>query len=180
MQVYNEHLQRKRVASADELALMLMRSSRPQQVGRRGVHLDIAGQRIDYWTADMVNALRGQEVYYRYDPDDLSEVRLYDLQDRYLMTVPADNTAVLTYGTSKDEVKEAIGKVRRMERITKEALEYSTLPAIGKQTASIWCCSRPTSTGRHRSSRTPSPRYWTCSGRRTTRSRCLRRSVRTI
>ena len=51
------------------------------------------------------------------------------------MTVPADNTAVLTYGTSKDEVKEAIGKVRRMERITKEALEYSTLPAIGKQTA---------------------------------------------
>ena len=34
-----------------------------------------------------------------------------------------------------------------MERITKEALEYSTLPAIGKQTASIWCCSRPTSTG---------------------------------
>ena len=42
---------------------------------------------------------------------------------------------MLTYGTSKDEVKEAIGKVRRMERITKEALEYSTLPAIGKQTA---------------------------------------------
>ena len=40
------------------------------------------------------------------------------------MTVPADNTAVLTYGTSKDEVKEAIGKVRRMERITKEALKY--------------------------------------------------------
>lgn len=135
LQVYNEHLQRKRVASADELALMLMRSSRPQQVGRRGVHLDIAGQRIDYWTADMVNALRGQEVYYRYDPDDLSEVRLYDLQDRYLMTVPADNTAVLTYGTSQDEVKEAMGKVKRMERVTKEALEYSTLPMIGKQTA---------------------------------------------
>ena len=134
-QVYNENLHTKRVASAEDLNLMLMRSARPQKVTRRGVHLDIAGQRLDYWNDDMLINLLGQQVYFRYDPDDLSEVRVYDLQDRFIMTVPVDNTAVLTYGASKEDVKAAMGKVRRMERITKEALQVSAFPAFGKRTA---------------------------------------------
>ena len=134
-QVFNENLHTKRVASAEDLNLMLMRSSRAQKVTRRGVHLDIAGQRIDYWNDDLVFNYLGQQVYYRYDPDDLSEVRVYDLQDRFIMSVPADNTAVLAYGASKEEVKEAMAKVRRMERITKEAKKVSTFPAFGRHTA---------------------------------------------
>lgn len=135
MQVWQEQLHKKRMAPAEELNLMLMRSSRPQKVTRRGVHLDIAGTRIDYWNDDMLMNLLGRQVYFRYDPDDLSEVRIYDLEDRYIMSAPADNTAVLKYGASKDEVKEAIGKVRRMEKVTKEALKVSALPAFGKRTA---------------------------------------------
>ena len=134
-QVFNENLHTKRVASAEDLNLMLMRSSRAQKVTRRGVHLDIAGKRIDYWNDDLVFHYLGQQIYYRYDPDDLSEVRVYDLQDRFIMSVPADNTAVLTYGASKEEVKEAMAKVRRMERITKEAKKVSTFPAFGRHTA---------------------------------------------
>lgn len=134
-QVYNENLHTKRVAGAEDLNLMLMRSVRPQKVGRRGVHLDIAGQRLDYWNDDMLMNLQGRQVYFRYDPDDLSEVRVYDLQDRYIMTVPVDSTAVLTYGASREDVKEAMGKVRRMERLTKEALKVSAYPAFGKRTA---------------------------------------------
>ena len=134
-QVYNENLHTKRVAGAEDLNLMLMRSARPQKVTRRGVHLDIAGQRLDYWNDDMLMNLLGKQVYFRYDPDDLSEVRVYDLQDRFIMTVPVDNTAVLTYGASKEDVKAAMGKVRRMERITKEALQVSAFPAFGKRTA---------------------------------------------
>lgn len=90
MQVYQEQLHKKRVAPPEELALMLMRSARPQKVTRRGVHLDIAGERIDYWNDEMLMNLLGQQVYFRYDPDDLSEVRIYDLKDRYIMSVPAD------------------------------------------------------------------------------------------
>lgn len=134
-QVYNENLHTKRVAGAEDLSLMLMRSARPQKVTRRGVHLDIAGQRLDYWNDDMLMNLLGKQVYFRYDPDDLSEVRVYDLEDRYIMTVPVDNTAVLTYGASREDVKEAMGKVRRMERLTKEALKVSAYPAFGKRTA---------------------------------------------
>ncbi len=134
-QVYNENLHTKRVAGAEDLNLMLMRSARPQKVTRRGVHLDIAGQRLDYWNDDMLMSLLGKQVYFRYDPDDLSEVRVYDLEDRYIMTVPVDNTAVLTYGASREDVKEAMGKVRRMERLTREALKVSAYPAFGKRTA---------------------------------------------
>jgi len=134
-QVYNENLHTKRVAGAEDLNLMLMRSARVQKVTRRGVHLDIAGQRLDYWNDDFTFNYMGKKVYFRYDPDDLSAVRVYDLEDRFIMTVPVDNTAVLTYGASKEEVKQAMGKVRRLERITKEALEASTVQAFGKRTA---------------------------------------------
>lgn len=135
MQVYNDNLHSVRKATADELTLMLMRSTRPQKVTRRGVHLDISGQRLDYWNHEMLMTLLGKQVYFRYDPDDLSEVRIYDLEDRYIMTVPVDNTAVLKYGASKDEVKAAMQEVRKAERLTKEALRRSGLPAYGRKTA---------------------------------------------
>ena len=134
-QVYNENLHTKRVAGAEDLNLMLMRSARVQKVTQRGVHLDIAGQRLDYWNDDFIFNYMDKKVYFRYDPDDLSAVRVYDLEDRFIMTVPVDNTAVLTYGASKEDVKAAMGKVRRLERITKEALEASAVQAFGKRTA---------------------------------------------
>ena len=156
MDVFNEHLYRKRTASAEELHLMLMRSSRPQKVGRRGVHLDISGTHIDYWNDDFLFLMQGQTVYFRYDPDDLSEVRIYDLEDRYLMSVPADNTAVLSYNSSKEEVKAAMAKTRRLERIAREYRENGRscgerpdhrhgagTPAGGKEQSSVYGKSRP-------------------------------------
>lgn len=134
-QVYNENLHTKRVADAEDLNLMLMRSARVQKVGQRGVHLDIAGQRLDYWNDDFVFHYLGKPVYFRYDPDNLSEIRAYDLEDRFIMTVPVDNTAVLKYGDSQEQVKDGIRKVRRMARITKEALAASTVQIYDKRTA---------------------------------------------
>lgn len=133
--VFNENLGVKRTAPEKELNLMLMRSSRPQQVGRRGVHLEVAGGRIDYWNDEFVGLMLGKKVYFRYDPDDLKEVRIYDLDDRYVMTVPADNQAVLSYGSSKDEVKAAMAKTRRLERIAKEYKENAVLAEADRITA---------------------------------------------
>ena len=42
---------------------------------------------------------------------------------------------MLTYRASREDVKEAMGKVRRMERLTKEALKVSAYPAFSKRTA---------------------------------------------
>lgn len=135
MTVFNDHLIRKRTATAEDLNLMLMRSSRAQTVGRRGVHLDIAGGRIDYWNDDFVHLMLGKKVYFRYDPDNLSEVRIYDLEDRYIMTVPADNEAVLSYNASKEDVKAAMAKTRRLEKTAKEYIKNAVLADCDKVTA---------------------------------------------
>lgn len=110
IQVYQDNLKAKRIADENDLNLMLMRSSRKYKVGQRGVHLTIAGVQIDYWNNEFVDNYIGKEVYFRYDPDDLGSVRVYDLEDRFIMTVPADNEAVITYGASQDDVKKAVGK----------------------------------------------------------------------
>ena len=135
MDVFNEHLIKRRTATSEELNLMLMRSTRPQQVTRRGVHLDIDGGRIDYWNDDFVHLMLGKKVYFRYDPENLSEVRIYDLDDRYVMSVPADNTAVLSYNASKEEVKAAMAKTRRLERIAREYKENAILADTDRITA---------------------------------------------
>lgn len=135
MDVFNEYLTRKRTASADELNLMLMRSSRPKKVTQRGVYLDINGGRIDYWNDDFISLYLDKQVYFRYDPDDLSSVRIYDLEDRYVMTVPADNEAVLSYNAGKEDVKTAMAKTRRVERLTREYKENIILAEADRITA---------------------------------------------
>ena len=135
MQVYREQLKEKRVASELDLNLMLMRSTKSQKVGRRGVHLTIAGEKIDYYNDELILNYFGKEMYCRYDPEDISTVRVYDLNDNYIMTVPVDNEAVLTYGSSKDAVGQALRKVRSLEKLTKQELKASQITALGKKTA---------------------------------------------
>lgn len=135
MDVFNEHLGVQRKAPESELNLMLMRSSRPQKVGKRGVSLTINGEKIDYWNDDFLELMQGKQVYFRYDPANLSEVRIYDLEDRYIMSVPTDNKAVLSYNSSKDDVKEAVAVTRRRKRIVKEAMENAMLAECDRITA---------------------------------------------
>ena len=112
IQVYEDNLKTKCIASESDLNLMLMRSSRKYKVGQRGVHLTVAGEQIDYWNNEFVDKYIGKEVYFRYDPDNLGSIRVYDLEDRFIMSVPADNEAVLEYGASQDDIKRAVGKTR--------------------------------------------------------------------
>lgn len=135
MQVYREQLKEKRIASELDLNLMLMRSTRSQKVGRRGVHLTIAGEKIDYYNDELILNYFGKDMYCRYDPEDISTVRVYDLQDNYIMTVPVDNDAVLAYGSSKDAVAKALRKVKSFEKLTKQELKATQITALGKKTA---------------------------------------------
>ena len=135
LQIYEDNLKVRRVAAEEDLNLMLMRSSRKYKVGRRGVHMMVAGERIDYWNNEFVDNYINKEVYYRYDPDNLSSIRVYDLEDRYLMTVPTDNEAVLEYGASQDEIKAAMGRTRSHSKEVKQKLKeiknlYGTKTAV--------------------------------------------------
>ena len=135
IEVYYQHLTTKRVALEEDLNLMLLRSTRAQKVTRRGVHLTINGERLDYWNNEMVTQLLGRQVYFRYNPDDLSSVRLYNLDDRYIMSVPVDNKAVLEYGASQEDVKQAMQKVKQAKKVVKQKIKDSVIANIDKGTA---------------------------------------------
>lgn len=135
MQVYRENLHEKRIASEFDLNLMLMRSTRSQKVVRRGVHLTIAGEKVDYFNDELILNHLGESVYCRYDPEDISTVRIYDLNDNYIMTVPTANDTVLAYGSSKEAVGQALRKVKNLEKLTKQELKASQISAMGKKTA---------------------------------------------
>ncbi len=131
LQVFEENLQVKVVIPEEDLNLMLMRSSRMQTVGRRGVHLND----VDYWNDELLAKYSGKKVYFRYDPENLSSIRLYDTDDRYLMTVPADNVAVREFGSGQEELKEALKKVRSFAKASKEALQAQTATLFDKKSA---------------------------------------------
>lgn len=135
MQVYQDNLRSKRVAAADDLDLMLLRSSRAHKVGQRGVHLKIAGEQIDYHNDELLSNWIGEQVYLRYDPANLSTVRVYDLENRYITTASCDNQTVLAYGASKDDVQAAIREQRRQERAAKDELKRLTTVKLGKKDA---------------------------------------------
>lgn len=116
-EVYAECLFEKRVAAPDELNLMMLRNSRPCKVSRNGLKLSIAGKDIYYISADLLYHHFGEKVYYRYDPDDLKEVRVYDGLDRFIGT--AQQIATLSYFASKEEVQREMQKIRGFEKMVR-------------------------------------------------------------
>lgn len=136
MDVFNEHLEEKRTATDSQLTLLMMRSSRMQKVTREGVYYERNGERIHYWDDQFVTQMFGKSVYYRYDPDDLSSVRIYDEEDRYICTVAAENGTALTYKASQDELNGAmaqIGKVRKTVKALGKTMmlaEMDQVPAL--------------------------------------------------
>lgn len=122
IQVYTENLiEIRKPRCAEDLNLLLMRSSRPIKVGRRGVHLNIAGFEMDYWTDDFLLAWQGKQVYYRYDPADLTSVRVYSApEDQYICTLPVDNAAVMAYGAASEEIKAGMKKVNSYNRAVRK------------------------------------------------------------
>lgn len=134
-QVYNDHLLEQRLAGDAELNLMLMRSGRAQKVGRCGVTLRVSGKRIDYWTPEFVTEMVGKQVYYRYDPDDLRTVRVYDLNDRFLCALPARDDTIQKYGASTDDISESMAAIRTAQRYAKSQLATLVHPDISPDTA---------------------------------------------
>lgn len=133
--VYQENLHTKITATEEQLNLMMLRSTRAQKVTRRGVSLKIGGTQLDYFNNELIMQMLNKKVYLRYDPDDLSSVRVYDLDDRFIMEVEADNVAVLEYGASKEDVKQAMAKTRELKKITKKAINDSIIANIDRNTA---------------------------------------------
>lgn len=122
LEVWSEHITALRKASREDLTLMLMRSTRPVKVGRNGVYLSVCGEKLHYWD-DSTKDLYGKSVYLRYDPDDLSSVRLYEAEtDKYICTTKMALDTALLFADDPEEVRVAQNKVRSVVKQSKKDL----------------------------------------------------------
>lgn len=110
-QVYADCLYEKRVATREELNLMMLRTTRMQTVNR-GVKLRFYDTDIRFYSDELVLYHDHEKVYVRYNPDRLEEVRVYDEQDRFLCT--ARQQKALSYFASRDEVAQAMKESRTL------------------------------------------------------------------
>ena len=135
-QVYAACLIEQRVATTDQLNLMMLRNTRMQKVGRDGVHLDLYGQKICFNSSDLNFYHIGRKVYFRYDPDNLEEVRVYDDKDRFLCT--AQQTGALSYFADKEEVQKAVQENRKYMKAVKTWKEQHVKQAHDELELMMW------------------------------------------
>ncbi len=136
MQVYKDNLiKQARPADEESLWLMTLRSTRTQKVKARGVFITVCGKKLDYYSDELLLEHMGESVYVRYDPCNLSEIRVYDESDRYLCTAKCGSDTVLKYGADKDVVSRAVKEVRRHEKLARERLKSSKIVALGAKEA---------------------------------------------
>lgn len=131
-EVYAQELMTMRKASAEDLNLMLMRSTRMQTVREKGVYLELYGEKLFYWNKDFLLEYQGRQVYLRYDPEDLREVRVYNEKDKFICAVPVDNETILEYGANKEAVRIASAKIKDFKKTIKAYGENSGLEAYPK------------------------------------------------
>lgn len=125
--VYEANLIEKRVATSAELNLMLMRNSKPVTVQREGVRLRLYDTYIYFNSVDLLYNHIGEKVYFRFNPDDLKEVRVYDTQDRFLCT--AAQQGKLSYFADKEEVKEKMKEIREFDRLVRSYKKQKAVEA---------------------------------------------------
>jgi len=131
--VWNEYIQEQRLAPEEDLNLMLLRTSKPQKISRNGVYLNIAGEKLFYWTDDSWK-LQGQLVYVRFDPQCLDSIRVYDAEtDRFIASWPMAKETRLRFAADVEEVSigmqriRGVGKdIRRHLKAVKEAVPQAT------------------------------------------------------
>ena len=122
IQVWHETLRNgvaRKPASKDDLQLMLLRTSKPVRIGRRGVTLKLHGLELDFYTPELVNMRMKEKVYVRYDPEDLSSVRVYDMEDRFLCVAP-QNKLTAGYLENQEQISELMAAKRRAEKAVRE------------------------------------------------------------
>ena len=121
IEVFNEGLKhiKQVVMTEEDLDLFLLRGKK-QKVGRKGVFVEIAKEKIYFMAADSWMHF-GREVLVRYDPTDLSSVRIYDMEDRYMATWEVERTLLLNFLESDtDRLAEANEKLASVRKSVKK------------------------------------------------------------
>lgn len=116
-EVFATYLMEQRIATPEELNLMMLRNSRIQKVKRNGVLLKFYDKELWYRSDDLCMYHFDEPVYLRYDPEDLNSVRVYNMEDRFIGK--AELETPLSYFASQEEIKAHMQETRKMEKTVK-------------------------------------------------------------
>lgn len=123
IEVWNESIQNRvlrKVVNEEDLNLLLMRTTGYQKIKRKGVYVEISGEKIWYADENIWQHL-DEEVYVRYNPEDISSVRVYDKEDRFKFTLPVDKELMLNFmETDQEEIKTAQSRLNRTKKAVKD------------------------------------------------------------
>ena len=105
-----------RTASEGVLDLLLMRTNGFQKVKKEGVFINYRGEKIWYYDENVTWQHIHEEVYVKYNPDDLRTVRIYDREDRYLYTWKIADWMFTEYVGENREALAEIGRKKASVR----------------------------------------------------------------
>ena len=110
-----------RAADAANLDMLLKRVSRPQKIGRNGVFVRIAGEKLWYYGKETILHI-GEQVYVRYDPANPLSVRIYSMaDDKYLWTWELADDLMADYLTdNKEDIANAERVIRENKRVIRQ------------------------------------------------------------
>lgn len=133
--VWNKTIKESRQANPADLNLMLMCTTRAQKIKRDGVYINIAGEKLWYMNTEETVMNLQHEVFVRYDPADLSSVRIYDAAtDKFMFEWQLADKLMLEY--LEDDVQNvatAQEKIRMTKKFVKEQAAGITASLTNEQ-----------------------------------------------
>lgn len=135
-QVYSACMYEKRIATPEQLNLMMMRNTRMQKVTKEGVYLNLHGDKVLYQSEELILHHFGKKVYVRYNPDDLKEVRVYSDEDRILCT--AQQVRLQSYYENEESLKEAISDNRKYMKAVKLMQKQHEKKVMSELDLMVW------------------------------------------
>lgn len=121
-----------RTTDADNLNLLLRRTTKIQKIKRNGVFIEWTGRKIWYKDENSIFHIN-EEVYVRFDPVNLREVQVYEKDtDRFLYTYPcAEHLNLPFVGASEESIQKAIQSQGRTRKAVKKSLDdYRKFDAV--------------------------------------------------
>ncbi len=133
-EVFKANLIEQRMLPKDKADYMFMRYAKSNtgtlKVGKNGISLKFYGQELQYWNEELWRLYFGKEVYVRYAPDDLSSIRVYDTDKRFICT--AEIRTAVGYRADKETIKEL---TREKRSAVKAVTAYKRNKAIEEKEA---------------------------------------------
>lgn len=133
--VWNKTITAVRKATESDLNLMLMRSTRYQEIKRNGVYITICGEKLWYMQSEQTIMNLKHKVFVHYDPADLRRVRIYDADtEKFMFEWQLADALMLDYlEENQDNVGDAKNLIHMSKKFVKDQAKGITASLSNEQ-----------------------------------------------